>query len=47
MEPIQPSVSVSPHGRFERLQEDPDYISHFTRCPGHKGQRRLHCTLAR
>uniref|UniRef100_A0A8C9WUZ4 N-acetylated alpha-linked acidic dipeptidase like 2 n=1 Tax=Sander lucioperca TaxID=283035 RepID=A0A8C9WUZ4_SANLU len=45
MEPIQPSVSVSPHGRFERLQEDPNYISHFTRAPGHKGQRRLHCFL--
>uniref|UniRef100_A0A3Q0RKK4 N-acetylated alpha-linked acidic dipeptidase like 2 n=1 Tax=Amphilophus citrinellus TaxID=61819 RepID=A0A3Q0RKK4_AMPCI len=44
-EPIQPSVSVSPHGRFERLQEDPNYISHFTRAPGHKGQRRLHCFL--
>ncbi|XP_069580769.1 inactive N-acetylated-alpha-linked acidic dipeptidase-like protein 2 [Brachyistius frenatus] len=43
MEPIQPSVSVSPHGRFERLQEDPNYISHFTRAPGHKGQRRLQC----
>ncbi|KAM9385437.1 inactive N-acetylated-alpha-linked acidic dipeptidase-like protein 2 [Pholidichthys leucotaenia] len=47
MEPIQPSVSVSPHGRFERLQEDPNYISHFTRAPGHKGQRRLHWFLLR
>ncbi|CAI5638950.1 unnamed protein product [Oreochromis niloticus] len=47
MEPIQPSVSVSPHGRFERLQEDPNYISHFTRAPGHKGQRRLHCFLVK
>lgn len=47
MEPIQPSVSVSPHGRFERLQEDPDYISHFTRAPVHKGQRRLSCFLLR
>ncbi|XP_047198958.1 inactive N-acetylated-alpha-linked acidic dipeptidase-like protein 2 [Hippoglossus stenolepis] len=47
MEPIQPSVSVSPHGRFERLQEDPNYISHFTRAPAHKGQRRLHCFLLR
>lgn len=47
MEPIPPSVSVSPHGRFERLQEDPNYISHFTRTPGHKGQRRLHCFLLR
>ncbi|XP_068174930.1 inactive N-acetylated-alpha-linked acidic dipeptidase-like protein 2 [Antennarius striatus] len=42
MEPIQPSVSVSPHGRFERLQEDPNYISHFSRTPGHKGQRQIH-----
>ncbi|KAK7889274.1 hypothetical protein WMY93_024834 [Mugilogobius chulae] len=47
MEPIPPSVSVSPHGRFERLQEDPNYISHFTRAPGSKGQRRLHCFLLR
>ncbi|CAJ1059676.1 inactive N-acetylated-alpha-linked acidic dipeptidase-like protein 2 [Xyrichtys novacula] len=47
MEPIQQSVSVSPHGRFERLQEDPNYISHFTRAPGHKGQRRLHCFVLR
>ncbi|KAJ4943892.1 hypothetical protein JOQ06_006385 [Pogonophryne albipinna] len=47
MEPIQPSVSVSPHGRFERLQEDPNYISHFTRAPGHKGQRKIHCFLLR
>ncbi|XP_028300449.1 inactive N-acetylated-alpha-linked acidic dipeptidase-like protein 2 isoform X2 [Gouania willdenowi] len=39
VEPIQPSVCVSPHGRFERLQEDPNYISHFTRAPAHKGQR--------
>uniref|UniRef100_A0A8B9TQB9 N-acetylated alpha-linked acidic dipeptidase like 2 n=1 Tax=Anas platyrhynchos TaxID=8839 RepID=A0A8B9TQB9_ANAPL len=29
LEPIQPSVS--PKGRFQRLQEDPDYISHYTR----------------
>uniref|UniRef100_A0A096M069 N-acetylated alpha-linked acidic dipeptidase like 2 n=1 Tax=Poecilia formosa TaxID=48698 RepID=A0A096M069_POEFO len=41
------SVSVSPHGRFERLQEDPNYISHFTRTTGHKGQRRLHCFILR
>ncbi|XP_072294093.1 inactive N-acetylated-alpha-linked acidic dipeptidase-like protein 2 [Eucyclogobius newberryi] len=47
MEPIPPSVSVSPHGRFERLQEDPNYISHFTRAPGNKGQRRLQCFLLR
>lgn len=47
MEPIQATVSISPHGQFERLQEDPDYISHFTRAPAHKGQRRLHCFLLR
>lgn len=47
MEHIQPAVSVSPHGRFERLQEDPNYISHFTRTPGSKGQRRPHCFLLR
>ncbi|KAJ8277214.1 hypothetical protein GJAV_G00072700 [Gymnothorax javanicus] len=29
METIQPSAS--PHGRFERLEEDPDYVTHFTR----------------
>uniref|UniRef100_A0A8B9D0H8 N-acetylated alpha-linked acidic dipeptidase like 2 n=1 Tax=Anser cygnoides TaxID=8845 RepID=A0A8B9D0H8_ANSCY len=29
LEPIQPSAS--PKGRFQRLQEDPDYISHYTR----------------
>ncbi|XP_067157523.1 inactive N-acetylated-alpha-linked acidic dipeptidase-like protein 2 [Apteryx mantelli] len=29
LEPIQPSMS--PKGRFQRLQEDPDYISHYTR----------------
>ncbi|XP_015216352.1 inactive N-acetylated-alpha-linked acidic dipeptidase-like protein 2 isoform X2 [Lepisosteus oculatus] len=37
MEPVQPSVS--PQGRFERLQEDPDYVSHFTR-PAPKSSRR-------
>ncbi|KAJ8374244.1 hypothetical protein SKAU_G00048240 [Synaphobranchus kaupii] len=42
--PIQPSAS--PHGRFERLQEDPDYVSHFTR-PAPKSQRRTGCPLAR
>ncbi|XP_054605582.1 inactive N-acetylated-alpha-linked acidic dipeptidase-like protein 2 isoform X2 [Nothobranchius furzeri] len=48
MEPIQPSVSVSTHGRFERLQEDPDYVSHFqTRSPGHKGHRRHQCVMLR
>ncbi|KAM6962563.1 inactive N-acetylated-alpha-linked acidic dipeptidase-like protein 2 [Aplochiton taeniatus] len=46
IEPIQSSVSASPHGRFERLQEDPDYISHFTRAPG-KGQRRQGCLRLR
>ncbi|NXG57781.1 NADL2 protein, partial [Hemiprocne comata] len=29
LEPIQPSSS--PKGRFQRLQEDPEYISHYTR----------------
>ncbi|XP_074954551.1 inactive N-acetylated-alpha-linked acidic dipeptidase-like protein 2 isoform X2 [Phalacrocorax aristotelis] len=29
LQPIQPSSS--PKGRFQRLQEDPDYISHYTR----------------
>lgn len=29
LEPIQPSAS--PKGRFQRLQEDPEYISHYTR----------------
>ncbi|XP_070303700.1 inactive N-acetylated-alpha-linked acidic dipeptidase-like protein 2 isoform X2 [Salvelinus sp. IW2-2015] len=46
LEPIQPSVSVSPHGRFERLQEDPNYISHFTRASP-KGQRRSSCSLVK
>lgn len=36
LEPIQPSVS--PHGRFERLQEDPNYVSRFSRAVP-KGQR--------
>ncbi|NXV44912.1 NADL2 protein, partial [Uria aalge] len=31
LEPIQPASS--PKGRFQRLQEDPDYISHYTRQP--------------
>ncbi|KAM6198823.1 inactive N-acetylated-alpha-linked acidic dipeptidase-like protein 2 [Sarcoramphus papa] len=31
LEPIQPSSS--PKGRFQRLQEDPDYVSHYTRQP--------------
>ncbi|KAL1022463.1 hypothetical protein UPYG_G00028010, partial [Umbra pygmaea] len=47
LEPIQPTVSVSPHGRFERLQEEePSYISHFTRAPP-KGERRCSCSLFR
>ncbi|XP_068001127.1 inactive N-acetylated-alpha-linked acidic dipeptidase-like protein 2 isoform X1 [Melanerpes formicivorus] len=29
LEPIQPASS--PKGRFQRLQEDPDYVSHYTR----------------
>ncbi|XP_005506675.3 inactive N-acetylated-alpha-linked acidic dipeptidase-like protein 2 isoform X1 [Columba livia] len=29
LEPIQPSSS--PKGRFQRLQEDPDYVSHYMR----------------
>uniref|UniRef100_A0A8C7X7I3 N-acetylated alpha-linked acidic dipeptidase like 2 n=1 Tax=Oryzias sinensis TaxID=183150 RepID=A0A8C7X7I3_9TELE len=41
MESVQPSVS--PHGRFERLQEDPNYNSRFTRAPYHKEPRQLQC----
>ncbi|XP_014109743.1 PREDICTED: inactive N-acetylated-alpha-linked acidic dipeptidase-like protein 2 [Pseudopodoces humilis] len=37
LEPIQPSSS--PKGRFQRLQEDPDYISHYTRQPKPKSNR--------
>ncbi|XP_052465995.1 inactive N-acetylated-alpha-linked acidic dipeptidase-like protein 2 [Carassius gibelio] len=44
LEPIQPSVS--PHGRFERLQEDPNYVSRFTRSAP-KGQRRNGTCLAK
>uniref|UniRef100_A0A8C2BNI3 N-acetylated alpha-linked acidic dipeptidase like 2 n=1 Tax=Cyprinus carpio TaxID=7962 RepID=A0A8C2BNI3_CYPCA len=44
LEPIQPSVS--PHGRFERLQEDPNYVSHFSRSVP-KGQRRNGTCLAK
>uniref|UniRef100_A0A8C4CZP9 Inactive N-acetylated-alpha-linked acidic dipeptidase-like protein 2 n=1 Tax=Denticeps clupeoides TaxID=299321 RepID=A0A8C4CZP9_9TELE len=40
-EPIQPSVS--PHGRFERLQEDADFVSHY----GSKGQRRSFSCMAK
>ncbi|KAG5851506.1 hypothetical protein ANANG_G00094140 [Anguilla anguilla] len=42
LEPIEPSTS--PHGRFERLQEDPDYVSHFTRPPP-KSPLRPGCSL--
>uniref|UniRef100_A0A671PPB9 N-acetylated alpha-linked acidic dipeptidase like 2 n=1 Tax=Sinocyclocheilus anshuiensis TaxID=1608454 RepID=A0A671PPB9_9TELE len=42
--PIQPSVS--PHGRFERLQEDPNYVSRFSRSVP-KGQRRNGTCLAK
>uniref|UniRef100_A0A8C9VEF9 N-acetylated alpha-linked acidic dipeptidase like 2 n=1 Tax=Scleropages formosus TaxID=113540 RepID=A0A8C9VEF9_SCLFO len=41
---IEPSVS--PHGRFERLEEDPDYVTHFTR-PISKGQRNSVCPVVR
>uniref|UniRef100_A0A8C2BRD0 N-acetylated alpha-linked acidic dipeptidase like 2 n=1 Tax=Cyprinus carpio TaxID=7962 RepID=A0A8C2BRD0_CYPCA len=44
LEPIQPSVS--PHGRFERLQEDPNYVSRFSRSVP-KGQRRNGTCLAK
>ncbi|XP_030647843.1 inactive N-acetylated-alpha-linked acidic dipeptidase-like protein 2 [Chanos chanos] len=44
LEPIQPSVS--PHGRFERLQEDPNYVSRFTRSTP-KSQRRNYSCLAK
>ncbi|XP_026076711.1 inactive N-acetylated-alpha-linked acidic dipeptidase-like protein 2 isoform X1 [Carassius auratus] len=44
LEPIQPSVS--PHGRFERLQEDPNYVSRFTRSAP-KGQIRNGTCLAK
>ncbi|NWY66183.1 NADL2 protein, partial [Erithacus rubecula] len=41
LEPIQPSSS--PKGRFQRLQEDPDYISHYTRQAPKSGR----CSLLR
>ncbi|XP_072517227.1 inactive N-acetylated-alpha-linked acidic dipeptidase-like protein 2 [Salminus brasiliensis] len=44
LEPIQPSVS--PHGRFERLQEDPNYVSHFSRTVS-KGQKRSGTCIAK
>ncbi|XP_067392639.1 inactive N-acetylated-alpha-linked acidic dipeptidase-like protein 2 isoform X3 [Emydura macquarii macquarii] len=42
LEPIQPSAS--PRGRFQRLQEDPDYVSHYTR-PGPKSNRCNFCRI--
>ncbi|XP_048831882.1 inactive N-acetylated-alpha-linked acidic dipeptidase-like protein 2 isoform X3 [Brienomyrus brachyistius] len=44
MESIQPSIS--PRGRFERLEEDTDYMTHFTR-PLPKSQWRTFCPLTR
>ncbi|NWX98261.1 NADL2 protein, partial [Nothoprocta ornata] len=42
LEPIQPSMS--PKGRFQRLQEDPDYISRYMRQPP-KSNRRNFCQM--
>nr|XP_008173382.1 inactive N-acetylated-alpha-linked acidic dipeptidase-like protein 2 [Chrysemys picta bellii] len=42
LEPIQPSAS--PKGRFQRLQEDPDYVSHYTR-PAPKSKRCNFCRI--
>uniref|UniRef100_A0A7M4ER57 N-acetylated alpha-linked acidic dipeptidase like 2 n=1 Tax=Crocodylus porosus TaxID=8502 RepID=A0A7M4ER57_CROPO len=42
LEPIQPSAS--PKGRFQRLQEDPDYVSHYTR-PAPKSNRCNSCQI--
>ncbi|XP_077204479.1 inactive N-acetylated-alpha-linked acidic dipeptidase-like protein 2 isoform X2 [Paroedura picta] len=42
LEPIEPSVS--PKGRFQRLQEDPDYVSHYTR-PLPKSNRCSFCRM--
>ncbi|KAG9266446.1 inactive N-acetylated-alpha-linked acidic dipeptidase-like protein 2 [Astyanax mexicanus] len=44
LEPIQPSAS--PHGRFQRLQEDPNYTSHFSRTMP-KSQRRSGACIAK
>nr|XP_060623475.1 inactive N-acetylated-alpha-linked acidic dipeptidase-like protein 2 isoform X1 [Anolis sagrei ordinatus] len=41
LEPIQPSAS--PKGRFQRLQEDPDYVSHYARTP----PKSNHCNFCR
>nr|XP_009672070.1 PREDICTED: inactive N-acetylated-alpha-linked acidic dipeptidase-like protein 2 isoform X2 [Struthio camelus australis] len=40
LEPIQPSAS--PKGRFQRLQEDPDYISHYAR----QAPKSNHCSFS-
>ncbi|KAM9127515.1 inactive N-acetylated-alpha-linked acidic dipeptidase-like protein 2 [Pangshura tecta] len=42
LEPIQPSAS--PKGRFQRLQEDPDYVSRYTR-PTPKSNRCNFCRI--
>ncbi|XP_042316962.1 inactive N-acetylated-alpha-linked acidic dipeptidase-like protein 2 [Sceloporus undulatus] len=42
LEPIQPSAS--PKGRFQRLQEDPDYVSHYSR-PSPKSNRCSFCRI--
>ncbi|XP_061493332.1 inactive N-acetylated-alpha-linked acidic dipeptidase-like protein 2 isoform X2 [Rhineura floridana] len=42
LEPIH--TSVSPKGRFQRLQEDPDYVSHYTR-PTPKSNRCSFCRI--
>ncbi|XP_060098515.1 inactive N-acetylated-alpha-linked acidic dipeptidase-like protein 2 [Heteronotia binoei] len=44
LEPIQPSTS--PKGRFQRLQEDPDYVSHYTRPPP-KSNRCSFCRMSK
>ncbi|XP_053166090.1 inactive N-acetylated-alpha-linked acidic dipeptidase-like protein 2 isoform X3 [Hemicordylus capensis] len=43
LEPIQPSAS--PKGRFQRLQEDPDYVSHYTRPPPKNSRCSFCCML--
>uniref|UniRef100_A0A8D0GWB2 N-acetylated alpha-linked acidic dipeptidase like 2 n=1 Tax=Sphenodon punctatus TaxID=8508 RepID=A0A8D0GWB2_SPHPU len=42
LDPIQPQAS--PKGRFQRLQEDPDYVSHYTR-PTAKSNRCSFCRI--
>ncbi|XP_066503019.1 inactive N-acetylated-alpha-linked acidic dipeptidase-like protein 2 [Hoplias malabaricus] len=44
LEPIQPSMS--PHGRFERLQEETNHVSHFSRTLP-KSQKRSKTCVAR